>query len=63
MQLQHKKLSVEQTAERLGVSPHTIRAWVREQRIAFYRIGRRILFDEADIQALEEKSRVEPLAR
>ena len=58
-----KKLSVEQTAARLGLSVFTIRAWVRERRVPFYKIGRRILFNEADIQALENNARVEPLAR
>ena len=58
-----KKLSVEQTAARLGLSVFTIRAWVRERRVPFYKIGRRILFNEADIQALESNARVEPLAR
>jgi excisionase family DNA binding protein len=61
-QTQTRKLSVEEAADEMGVSPFTVRAWVREKRIPFYRLGRRILFDESDIAALLRNARVEPLA-
>jgi excisionase family DNA binding protein len=32
-------------ARLLGVSVHTIRAWVRQERMPVTRLGRRILFD------------------
>jgi excisionase family DNA binding protein len=62
-QPQARKLSVGQAAEELGISPHTVRAWVRERKIEFFRIGRRILIDEKAISALLEDARVEPIAR
>ena len=56
-------LSVVESSKRLGVSPHTVRAWVRERRIACYRVGRRVLFAEDDIENLLNASRVEALKR
>lgn len=47
-------------ARRLGVSPHTLRAWaVYQRRIAFIRAGRRILFSPRDLEAFEARCRVE----
>ena len=42
--------SVEQVAGDMGVSPHTIRAWVQQRRIPYIKAGRRILFDPLDIE-------------
>ena len=55
--------SLEQTAKRLGVSIHTLRAWVRERRIPFHRIGRRVLVADQDIEDLLAQSRVEAVKR
>ena len=55
--------SLEKTAERLGVSIHTVRAWIRERRIPFHRLGRRIFVSERDIQEILAKSRVEAITR
>ena len=52
-------LSLTIAARRLGVSPHTLRAWaVYRRRIPFLRLGRRLLFDPRDIEAFEAKCRV-----
>jgi excisionase family DNA binding protein len=53
-------LSLPEAAQRLGVSPHTLRAWaVYQHRIAHVRLGRRILFRPADLSAFEAANRVE----
>ena len=44
------RLSVSEAAPILGLSVHTIRAWIRERRVPFYRVGRRIVLDRADLE-------------
>jgi excisionase family DNA binding protein len=53
----------------LGVSPHTVRAWARQRRLPFHKLGRRLVFDRADLErflaehrvpAREEASRARP---
>ena len=43
------KVSLLAAAAVLGVSPFTVRAWVRERRVPFYRVGRRIVFSRAEL--------------
>jgi excisionase family DNA binding protein len=53
-------LSLEEAARRLGVSPHTLRAWaVYQHRLTFVRLGRRIVFRPGDLSAFEAKSLVQ----
>jgi excisionase family DNA binding protein len=53
-------LPLQQAAARLGVSPHTLRAWsVYQHRVPFLRLGRRILFRPEDLAAFEQRNRVE----
>jgi len=54
-------LNVEEAAERMGMSVRYVRRLIAERRIAFYRIGRSIRIDSADLTALVESSRVEPI--
>lgn len=56
-----EKLSVKETATKLGISHFTVRRWVAERKIAFFRVGKRIVFDARDINALLARSRVEPV--
>jgi excisionase family DNA binding protein len=57
-------LSLHEAATRLGVSPHTLRAWaVYQHRIAHVRLGRRILFRPMDVESFEQQNRVEAAAR
>jgi excisionase family DNA binding protein len=57
---QQQNLSLQDAAVRLGVSPHTLRAWaVYQHRIAHVRLGRRILFRPVDVEAFEQANRVE----
>ena len=53
-------LSLAESAKRLGVSPHTLRTWARYQRrVPYLRLGRRLLFSTRDLDAFEQRCRVE----
>jgi excisionase family DNA binding protein len=54
------KLSLLEAAPFLGISPHTLRVWVRDRRIAFHRMGRRIVFDRGDLEQYFRQHRVPP---
>jgi excisionase family DNA binding protein len=56
----HDLLSVTQAAERLGTPERFIRRLVAQRRIRFYKVGRYIRFDIADLDAFIETGRVEP---
>jgi len=45
-----ERMNVGSVALKLGVSPFTVRLFIRERRIPFYRIGRRIVFDAREIE-------------
>jgi excisionase family DNA binding protein len=50
-------LTLLEVADMLRLSPHTIRAMVRKDRLRPLRICRRLLFDPADVQRLLEAAR------
>ena len=52
-------LTVNDTAERLSVTPRFVRRLVAERRITFHRVGKFIRFDPADVDALILEGRVE----
>lgn len=54
-----RRLSIRQGATLLGISPHTLRQWLRERRVPFYRCGRRVVLDRADLEAFLRAHRVE----
>lgn len=58
-----RNLSVDEAAARLGVAPMTLRAWKRQGLIAHLRLGRRVLFQEADLRAFEEARLVPAVPR
>jgi excisionase family DNA binding protein len=45
-----KLVSVDTAAEYLTVSPHTVRLWARQRRFKWYKVGSRMLIDEADLE-------------
>ena len=49
-----KLLDVNSAAERLGVSPFTIRAWLRQRRLEYVKLGRRVLVPESAIRRFVE---------
>ena len=53
-----KLLNVVEAAAMIGVSHYTLRAWLRQRRLAHLRLGRRILFDPADLARFIDASRV-----
>lgn len=44
-------ISAGEIAERLGIQCQTVYLWVRQRRIPFYRVGRLVKFDEAEVLA------------
>jgi excisionase family DNA binding protein len=44
-----KLLTLAAVAEALAVSPHTVRMWVRKDRLRPVRLCRRLLFDPAEV--------------
>ena len=50
--------TVEQAAEELSVSVHTIRAWIARRKIAYVRLGRAIRVPAAEIARLIEAGTV-----
>jgi len=54
-----RKLGLIDAARELGISRFTLRAWVRERRLPFFRCGRRIVFAQADLDAFLAQCRVE----
>lgn len=55
--------SVKQAACRLGISPHTVRAWVAQRRIPHVRLSRRVLFREKDLADFISRNLVEERER
>ena len=53
-------LTVAEAAERLRISEYTLRGWISQRRIPYVKIGRRTLFNPADLDTLIKDSTVEP---
>jgi excisionase family DNA binding protein len=52
-------LTVEEAAEKLGVSVNTVAVWMRDGLVPFYRVGpRRVWFDPQDVEQFIQRSRV-----
>jgi excisionase family DNA binding protein len=58
-----KLLNNDEAAKILGVSPHSMRGKVFRREIPFIKIGRRTLFDPADLRAIIEAGKVQPRPR
>jgi excisionase family DNA binding protein len=54
-------LTIEEAAARISMSPRFVRRLVAERRIVFYRLGRAVRIDPADLSAYIVSGRVEPL--
>jgi excisionase family DNA binding protein len=50
-EMEKQFLKVENAAELIDVSPWTIRKWIKEHRLRFYRFGGAIRIKEADLLA------------
>jgi excisionase family DNA binding protein len=55
------RLALEESARFIGsdLSPHTLRAWAKQGRIPYVKIGRRIFFEKSDLRAFVQRARVE----
>ena len=47
-----RTVAVDALAERLGVSPWTVRTWLRQGRVPYFKLGRRVLVRLDDVDAL-----------
>ena len=50
--------TVTETAEELGLSVHTVRAWIADRRLGHLRLGRAIRVPAAEIRRVIERSTV-----
>ena len=55
-----ERVSVKEAADFLGISVPTLRRRIRECRVPFYRLGRRIVFDTDELTAILQAARVAP---
>jgi excisionase family DNA binding protein len=56
-------LNKKELATLLGLSVHTIDAWVSQKReIPYIKSGRRVLFDRRDIDAYLDRNKVHPVS-
>lgn len=53
-----EKYCLASAATRLGVTKFTLRRWMRNGRIGFFRCGRRIVFAKSDLDAFLSECRV-----
>jgi excisionase family DNA binding protein len=58
-----QRLSVASAAMLLGISPFTLRRWLRDRQLAFYQCGRRIVLDRSDVEEFLRVRRVEAQPR
>lgn len=56
-------LSVTNAAERLGISRHTLNGWVSQRKVKFIKLGRRTLFNPADLESMIKDATIEPRPR
>jgi excisionase family DNA binding protein len=54
-------LNIDEAAERLNISAHTVRALVRQRKITLVRLGTRILFRPEDLEDFIKSNLVQPL--
>ena len=59
----NRLLNNQEAAEILGISPFSLRGKVLRREVPFVKIGRRTLFDPADLHAFIEASKVQPRPR
>jgi excisionase family DNA binding protein len=53
-----KLLTVQQAASALSLSPHTVRAWLSQRRLACVRLGRCVRIPESEIERLRERGTI-----
>ncbi len=61
--MDNQLLNNEDAAAMLGISPYSLRGKVLRREVPFVKIGRRVLFDPADLRAFIEAAKVPPRSR
>jgi excisionase family DNA binding protein len=56
--LRERPRTVQEAADELGLSAHTIRAWIASRRLGYLRLGRAIRIPAAEIRRVIEESTV-----
>ena len=54
--------SVEESAELLGISVWTVRAYIRDAKLRPVRLGRRVLLQESELERFVAFSKAQPVA-
>jgi excisionase family DNA binding protein len=54
-----QSMNLEEAGKFLGVSPHTLRVWARDRKVRHMKLGRRMIFDRADLEAFANERVVE----
>jgi excisionase family DNA binding protein len=57
-----KLLSVDEAADKMGVSPLTMRAWLRQRRLPYLKLERRVLITPQDVQQFLDSNRIEAMS-
>ena len=52
--------TIGEVADRLHLSPATIRSWMYQHRIAYRKLGRAVRFAPEDVEEIISKSRISP---
>jgi len=55
-------LTVEQAADRIRMSARYVRRLIAERRIGFYRLGRSVRIDPAELTACVTAGRIDPIS-
>jgi excisionase family DNA binding protein len=50
-------LTIERAAELLGISPWTVRAYIRDRKLMSVHIGRRVLIEQSELRKFVEQAR------
>ncbi len=58
MEIESRLMSIPEVAAALGVSRFTVRSWLRQRRLGYYRLGRRIVIAAAEIDRFLTANRV-----
>lgn len=61
--MQVQAVTVQQAAVELGLSPATLRAWIRQRRIGYVRLGRAVRIPMSEIRRLIEMGTVPAIGR
>ena len=54
-----KLMSIEETAEYLGIKKSTLYSWVFQRKIPHIKLGRLVKFDPNDVEQLLKQNRIE----